>query len=185
MTFQTKPDSRRRFPARRLSHSLSVRLFFALLLTSCAVIKKTAVNYKLKSARDKKSDQVAYSPPPPPFQREENDHSDAFWRNKETKNSISYFSSCPEGGARISLKEIESGALSELADYKIIKTEQKGDILQTRIQMILDGKMILTDLRIIKTQRCFYILNFVSASPESFRKDEPAFRRFVSDFKGL
>ena len=184
--------SRRCFPEHRHrdklppAHSLFIQLFFTLLLTtSCATIKKTVVNYKLKEARDKKSDQVVYSPPPPPFRQRKNEHSDAFWWNKETKNSISYFSSCPKTAALISLKEIEAGALSELANHKIIKTEQKGNTRQTQIQMTVDGKVILTDLHIIKTQRCFYILNFVSDSQESFRKDEPVFRRFISGFKGL
>ena len=169
----------------RRAGGLFIQLFFTLLLISCATIKKTAVNYKLKSTRDKNSRQVVYSPPPHPYRREKNDHSDAFWWNKETKNSISYFSSCPKGGAHISLKEIETGALSELANHKIIKSEQKDNTRQTQIQMTVEGKVILTDLHIIKTQQCFYILNFVSDSQESFRKDEPVFRRFISGFKGL
>ena len=160
-------------------------LFALPLLMSCTTVKKAVIKYKLKEARDRKSEQVTYSPPPPPFQQQENENLDAFWWNKTTQNSISYFSSCPKGGPPDSLKEIERGMLSEVTNYKIRKTVEKRNTRHTQIRVPTDKGEIRNSIYTIKADKCFYILNFVASSPTNFKKDELAFRKFVSSFKGL
>ena len=160
-------------------------LFAFFLLVSCTTVKKIVIKHKLKEARDKKSEQMTYSPPPSPFQQQENEHLDALWWNKTTQNSISYFSSCPKGGPPNSLKEIERGMLSEVTDYRVIKTVEKKNTRHTQIRVSTDKGEIRNSIYTIKAAKCFYILNFVAGSQESFKKDEPLFQKFISSFKGL
>ena len=160
--------------------------FFAwLLFVSCTTVKKAVIKYKLNEARDRTSEQVTYSPPPPPFQKQEDEHLDAFWWNETTKNSISYFSSCPKNNLPVSLKEIERGILLEITNAEIIKTVEKKNTRYTEIQAPANEGEIRTGIYIIKTSKCFYVLNFVANSPKSFKKDEPVFQKFISGFKGL
>ena len=160
-------------------------LFVLFLLISCTTVKKAVIKYKLKEARDRKSEQVTYSPPPPPFQQLKNENLDAFWWNKTTQNSISYFSSCPKDGPLNNLQEIEKGVLSEVTDYKVIKTMEKKNTRHTQIRVPTDQGEIRNSIYIIKEAKCFYILNFVAGSLKSFKKDEPIFQKFISSFKGL
>ena len=160
-------------------------LFACFLLMSCTTVKKAVIKYKLKEVRDKKSEQVTYSPPPPPFQQQENENLDAVWWNKETLNSISYFSNCPKGSLSISLKEIEKGVLLELTNSKIIKSVERKNTRYTQIRTPTNEGEIWTGIYTIKGAKCFYILNFVASSPKNFKKDEPIFQKFISGFKGL
>lgn len=160
-------------------------ILVCFLLVSCSTVKKMVIKHRLKEARDKKSEQVTYSPPPAPFKQEENEQLDAYWWNKETYNSISYFSSCPKDDIPISLKEIEKGVLLELKNSQVIKTVEKKNTRYTQIRVPSDEGEIWTGIHIIKATRCFYILNFVASSPKNFKKDEPIFKQFISNFKGL
>ena len=160
-------------------------LFLCVFLVSCSTVKKFVINYKLREARDTKSEKVTYSPPPLPFKKQDNKLLDAFWWNDKTKNSISYFSSCPKSGLHTSLKEIERGVLSEVGHYKIIKTVEKKNTRHTQVQVSTSEGNIQNSIYMIKATRCFYILNFVASSLKNFKKDKPVFKRFISSFKGL
>ena len=163
-------------------HFKWILVFF--LLASCSTVKKMVIKHRLKEAQDKKSEQVTYSPPPAPFKQQENEQLDAFWWNEETLNSISYFSSCPKGNIQISLKEIEKGVLLELTNSKVIKSLERKNTRYTEVRTPTNESEIRTGIYIIKAPKCFYILNFVASSPKNFKKDEPIFKQFISNFKG-
>lgn len=159
--------------------------FLFFLVSSCTTVKKIVIKHKLDKAQDEKSSQVSFSPPLSPFQPQESKHLDALWWNEETQNSISYFSSCPKGGLPASLQEIETGVLSEVADYNIIKTVEKKNTRHTKIRAFTNKGEVWNSIYIIKEINCFYILNFVASSQENFKKDERLFNRFRASFQGL
>ena len=106
---------------------------------------------------------------------------DALWWNKESKNSISYFSSCSK--YQKNLEEIQKETLSELPGYRLLQTKKEKDVLYSVVEVLGEDYKTINAMHIFRKGNCFYILNFVASSKESFQKEEPLFKKFTHQFQ--
>jgi len=136
----------------------------------------------LQKNKDQQSSHIQLSAPPSPYTKQAHPTLDELWWNPKTKNSLSYFSNCSKN--TLSLKEIEQGTLADLESYRIIKTDKAKTYRYSVIKInYSDGTHTRSGIYTLKDKNCFYILNFVANSAQSFKTDLPIFLKFIKDFK--
>ncbi len=151
-------------------------------MANCSSLKKLAFLRLAKRAKDKKATQVKFWSPPLPYKQQTHPQLDALWWNQKTNNSLSYFSNCSKNLQ--SLKDIELGTLSEIENYKIIKTQKTKDHIYSVIKIYhSNGEQTRSGMYTLKKGNCFYILNFIASSAKSFNKELPIFQKFIKGFQ--
>ena len=160
-------------------------LFGFVGLNSCSYLQKQFVQFKLSAAKDSKARKVTYNPPPFPYKLEKSQKLDKLWRNVKDQSSISYFSSCSEINQDLSLEEIQQNILSEVPRWKLLNIKSSSQFLQSHFQIIGENHETINSIYIFKSYSCFFVLNFVTSSPDVFKKNEPVFKNFIKGFKAL
>ncbi|MGI9549479.1 MAG: hypothetical protein ACR2M7_05875 [Bdellovibrionales bacterium] len=150
-------------------------------LPHCKSLKRSGVRIFLKKAKDKKDNSVEFWSPPSPYQRQKHDILDVLWWNPKTKSSLSYFSNCSKH--QLSLKQIEAETLSDIYKYERIKTQKTKNSILSEIKIYhLDGHITFSGIKTLKKRNCFYIINFITQSKKSFKKEFPVFKKFMERF---
>ena len=150
--------------------------------THCSSLKKSAFQIILKRSKDQQASQVKFWPPPPPYQQQKHPQLDVLWWNQKTSSSLSYFSNCSK--QITTLKDIERGTLSEIESYKLIKTRITKNYIYSVIKIHHpDGEQTMSGMHTLKKGNCFYILNLISNSEKSFKKELPIFQKFIAGFQ--
>ncbi len=152
-------------------------VFAALLLSGCVTVD-------VGSSKSEPAKNVAYLPPPLPFQNSASKSSDKLWISP-TGNTISYLSDCG-GSQEPTLEQLENEALGSLIDLKILKTEKVDYNNRAALKTVAEGKVdgveVKMNLVTLKKNNCNYTLVYGGIS-KNFDKELPSFQKFVESFK--
>ena len=157
--------------------NLSLLLGLLLLTVQCSTLKKLAFKHAVNRAKDKQATQVNYTPPANSYKKTSHPELDALWVHQDNKSSISYLSSCSQISQP--LESLQKDILSQLKDYKIIKTTHSTN----SIYLIIQANQARIGLYILKKGNCSYTLNFTAPSLDIFNQELAAFNQFINSFK--
>ncbi len=130
--------------------------------------------------QDKKAEAVRYNPPPYPYKSQQHPVLDALWWNPQTRNSISYFSSCSK--AKKSLENFQKASFPEDVKYKILKSLKSKKRLYSVLEISNTNQKTYSGIYTMQKGECYFNINFVSGSQEAFKKGEVVFKTFIQGF---
>lgn len=156
---------------------LTVLVLFSI---SCSSLKKRAFGFYLKKFHDKQAKNMALSPPPLPYERQDHPVLDAMWWNPRSESSISYFSSCSK--IQKTLEEFQKSAFPQNSRYKILKTVLSKDGLYSILEIRQSAQKTYTGVHTVKKGSCWFNINLVAPSRSSFEGEERVFKKFIRDF---
>ncbi len=122
---------------------------------------------------------------PQNFERFEQNHLDAAWRNNNNGNTISYLSEC-KGSSDPTHEAIRDGIITGLTDSSVLKQKMipfnNRQALQSSISGTVDGIKTQFEIIILKKNNCIYVLTYVGLEKQ-FTKNKANFDKFVLEFK--
>lgn len=154
-------------------------LFLSLAVGGCVTVKMA------NDGTGKRAENVSYSEPKKPFEKEDRKEVDAAWKNPKNGNLLSYVSDCADP-TDPSLEQITGGILTGLSDLKVNNEEtqmvQGREGKRVYASGKVDGVPSEIDLLVFKRNHCIYILTYLGVK-KSFSEDRQAFTRFIEGFK--
>ena len=129
--------------------------------------------------KDKKAEQVYFENLPVDYKKQQHPVLDSLWWNESLQSSISYFSTC----SKVSRSLESFQASSYPSKYKRISVSKTDNSLYSLLEISQsDSEKIYMSIYTIKKKDCYFNINLVAGSIDSFNKQEPLFKKFIKSF---
>ena len=150
------------------------------LATSCSSLKRSAVSAWMDGFRDRRAENVRFSPPAPPYERRDHPDLDALWWNPTARSSLSYFSNCSQTPQ--TWEAFQKASFPVGAAVRRIESRRRSKGLYSLVEISLSGQKTKSAVFTTSKADCLFNLNLV-APPDHFEKQRLVFESFIQGFK--
>lgn len=154
---------------------------FLILLT----LASACVSVNVRPAAPRHAENLKFSEPVSPFQKQSDSAADFVWQSQKTGNTIAVISEC-KTTMETPLEALETDTINAMTDPQIVSTSHltynDREAIQTTATGLMDGIAIQMKVVTFKKNACNFILTYVGRA-SMVAREQSTFENFLKGFK--